>query len=72
MTEQDTPESSNICASQLCILPAIHAVLTVLECKGNSAGKQSMVKAVTGIWEHLPLGVWRCPFGRSQIPAVSG
>ena len=61
MTEQDAPESSNICVSQLFILPATHAVLILLEFEGKSADKQSIVRAVTGTWEHLLLGVWRCP-----------
>ena len=43
MTEQDAPESSNINVSQLFILPATQAVLMVLECEGESAGKQSTV-----------------------------
>jgi len=43
MTEQDAPESSNICVSQLFILPATHAVLILLEFEGESAGKQSIV-----------------------------
>ena len=43
MTEQDAPESSNICVSQLFILPATHAVLILLEFEGKSAGKQSIV-----------------------------
>ena len=43
MTEQDAPESSNINVSKLFILPATQAVLMVLECEGESAGKQSTV-----------------------------
>ena len=64
MTEQDAPESSNICVSQLFILPTTQAVLIALECEGDSAGKQSMVRVLTGIWEHLLLDVRRCPLGR--------
>ena len=37
MTEQDAPESSNSCVSQLFILPTTQAVLIALECEGDSA-----------------------------------